>query len=177
MVPRSTYTLLKYAQSRGRKHRSVMDCIDRCRLLGTVPTLMDTEPYHKVHPRARPFVPSRLCKVSMLNLASTTCFQVGRLQHLSSKTSPILSEEEVRTIEDLAHRILPRNIPTRPEEINEANMRRRMALSKSITLVESTSIRKRRMADMLLKKLRQQAASDGNNMPLFRLGIAGHPGS
>jgi len=83
----------------------------------------------------------------------------------------------VRTIDSLSANILSRNNDNENGKNNDTSMRRRIALSKSITLVESMSPRKRLMADMLLERLKQQFACEGNAMPSFRLGIAGPPGS
>lgn len=57
---------------------------------------------------------------------------------------------------------------------------RRIAISKAITLVESTSELKKHQADLLLQYLiqkRQQQRSNDKDPFLFRIGIAGPPGS
>jgi LAO/AO transport system kinase len=65
---------------------------------------------------------------------------------------------------------------------NEANddtrIRRRIALSKAITLVESKSHARRLMADSLLDRLRQSASLDNAKGPnsSFRIGVSGPPG-
>ena len=53
-------------------------------------------------------------------------------------------------------------------------MTSRIALSKAITLVESTCNKKRQMADKLLARLKKQS-SENETKPSFRLGIAGPP--
>jgi len=97
----------------------------------------------------------------------------------TSSTSPSLTEGEKETIDRLAADILSRNNDNddgvNDIGISSKDMSRRIALSKAITLVESKSHRKRLMADMLLDKLRQ-STPDRNNLPSFRLGIAGPPG-
>lgn len=58
---------------------------------------------------------------------------------------------------------------------------RRIAISKAITLVESTSELKKHQADLLLqyliqKRQEQQQLSNDKDPFLFRIGIAGPPG-
>jgi hypothetical protein len=55
---------------------------------------------------------------------------------------------------------------------------RRVALSRAVTLVESTNATKRHQADLLLQYLlhKKQEQAQLNNPFVFRLGIAGPPG-
>mmetsp|Transcript_24317 Transcript_24317/g.58705 ORF Transcript_24317/g.58705 Transcript_24317/m.58705 type:complete len:489 (+) Transcript_24317:13-1479(+) len=97
----------------------------------------------------------------------------------TSSTSPSLTKDEERTINCLAAGILSNNNGNGNGEmidISSRNMNRRIALSKSITLVESRSSRKRLMADVLLERLKK-SSSEKNGTTSFRLGIAGPPGA
>ena len=63
-----------------------------------------------------------------------------------------------------------------PEEIR---FRRRMALARSITLVESTAASHRKQADLLLTHLLSNKSGDNavDDKKFFRVGIAGPPGA
>ncbi|KAK1744884.1 methylmalonyl CoA mutase-associated GTPase [Skeletonema marinoi] len=85
-----------------------------------------------------------------------------------------LSEEDDKTVDRLAHDILgkPRSDDGDGYKTSSQTMRQRIALSKSITLVESKSLKHRKMADSLLDRLMK----DSSNTNTFRLGICGPPG-
>jgi len=85
-----------------------------------------------------------------------------------------LSEEDDKTVDRLAHDILgkPRSDDGDDYKTSSQTMRQRIALSKSITLVESKSPKHRKMADSLLDRLMK----DSSNTNTFRLGICGPPG-
>jgi len=91
----------------------------------------------------------------------------------------VLTRDEERTVDHLATDILSRNNHVANSDSNDSmssqHMNQRIALSKAITLVESKSHRKRRMADVLLERLKQPDKDD-NRRSSFRLGIAGPPG-
>lgn len=91
----------------------------------------------------------------------------------------VLTEDEENTVDHLATDILSRNNDVSNSDSNDSmssqHMNQRIALSKAITLVESKSHRKRRMADVLLERLKQPEKDD-NTRSSFRLGIAGPPG-
>ena len=91
----------------------------------------------------------------------------------------VLTEDEENTVDHLATDILSRNNDVSNSDSNDSmssqHMNQRIALSKAITLVESKSHRKRRMADVLLERLKQ-SDKDDNIRSSFRLGIAGPPG-
>ena len=80
-------------------------------------------------------------------------------------------DDDQKTVDRLAHDILGK--PRFDEDGASTTMRQRIALSKSITLVESKSNKKRLMADSLLAQLRNDPSSSSR---AFRLGIAGPPG-
>ena len=111
-----------------------------------------------------------------LNAVETSSCQ---LRLATSSSLPSLTDEEESTIERLAANILSRDndckVVDENNDISSRNMSQRISLSKAITLVESQSPRKRRMADMLLERLKQ-SASTFNSASSFRLGIAGPPG-
>jgi len=85
--------------------------------------------------------------------------------------SSSLSGDDEKIIDRLAHDIIgkPRSDDY---QTSSETMRQRIALSKSITLVESKSPKRRKMADSLLDRL-LKASSNTNS---FRLGICGPPG-
>lgn len=111
------------------------------------------------------------------------------LQPLSTSSShyPSLSDEDKRVIDSLAADILSSDVDNDIDDgggvgggenrnTSSRNMKKRISLSKAITLVESRSPTKRLMADMLLKKLKQTESDTSHTTSSFRLGIAGPPG-
>ncbi len=100
---------------------------------------------------------------------------ISARQLFSTTTSatPSLTDDEEATINKLATDILSRDSGADNDSASQ-DMSQRMALSKSITLVESKSHAKRRMADTLLERLKKQSVPQ--DVPSFRLGIAGPPG-
>lgn len=97
---------------------------------------------------------------------------------LLTTTSSIssLSEEDERIIDRLAHDILGKQRGDDGDDCRTSSqtMRQRIALSKSITLVESKSPKRRKMADSLLDRLMKESSK--TNRSTFRLGICGPPG-
>lgn len=92
----------------------------------------------------------------------------------SIKSISTLSEDDEKIIDRLAHDILGKQ---RSEDVDgyrtsSKTMRQRIALSKSITLVESKSPKRRKMADSLLDRLMRESSKTNT----FRLGICGPPG-
>ena len=91
----------------------------------------------------------------------------------------VLTEDEENTVDHLATDILSRNNDVSNSDSNDSmsfqHMNQRIALSKAITLVESKSHRKRRMADVVQERLKQPEKDD-NTRSSFRLGIARPPG-
>jgi len=85
-----------------------------------------------------------------------------------------LSEDDEQLVNRLAHDILckPRGDNGDDHQTSSQRMRQRIALSKSITLVESKSPKRRKMADSLLDRLMKESS----NTDTFRLGICGPPG-
>ena len=67
------------------------------------------------------------------------------------------------------------------EEQASLRLRKRMALARSITLVESTAKSHRTQADLLLTQLlssnKENLPDDNKNNTYFRVGIAGPPGA
>ena len=97
-------------------------------------------------------------------------------QQSTTHTSPhSLNDADEKYVDCLAADILSRN-SNKGEK--DQHMIRRIALARSITLVESKSLQKRQMADVLLDKLKQLTPSpeSSSSTPSFRLGIAGPPG-
>jgi LAO/AO transport system kinase len=97
----------------------------------------------------------------------------------SSTTHPSLTDEEEAAIQTIAIDILSRDNDDCSDEnstISSRNIKKRISLSKAITLVESRSPRKRLMADKLLKKLKNSKSDMNTATSSFRLGIAGPPG-
>ena len=102
---------------------------------------------------------------------------------LQQNQNQILQNEEL-TVDHLVTDILSRNNNVTNNDSNDSmsqhmNMNQRIALSKAITLVESKSHRKRRMADVLLERLKQYLSPERDDNTIrssFRLGIAGPPG-
>ena len=100
----------------------------------------------------------------------------------STSDASFLTQDEESTVDHLAKDILSRNNNCVNSYTNGSmssqHMKQRIALSKAITLVESKSHRKRRMADVLLERLKQSSSKerDVNPRSSFRLGIAGPPG-
>ncbi len=94
--------------------------------------------------------------------------------HASSRSVSSLSEDDEKLVDRLAHDILckPRGNIDHDSQTSSQTMRQRIALSKSITLVESTSPKRRQMADSLLDQLMKESS----NTDTFRLGICGPPG-
>ena len=86
-------------------------------------------------------------------------------------SSSLSKDDDRKTVDRLAHDILGK--PRFDKDGDSSTMRQRIALSKSITLVESKSNEKRLMADSLLAQLRNDPSSSRR---AFRLGIAGPPG-
>ena len=102
------------------------------------------------------------------------------MHNFATKSKSDLTEDEELTVDHLVTDILSRNNNVTNNDSNDSmsqhmNMNQRIALSKAITLVESKSHRKRRMADVLLERLKQ-LEKDDNTRSSFRLGIAGPPG-
>jgi len=92
-----------------------------------------------------------------------------------NRSSSALSEDDEKIVDRLAHDIIgkPRSDDDGDDyQTISKTMRQRIALSKSITLVESKSPKRRKMADSLLDRL-MKASSNTNS---FRLGICGPPG-
>ncbi len=97
-----------------------------------------------------------------------------------------LTKEEIESVEQLSNDIIGLNYDSEERcdknNLSEQMMRRRIALSKAITLVESKSANRRLMGDILLDRLRRSTGDKVNGsveksgMP-FRLGIAGPPGA
>ena len=97
-------------------------------------------------------------------------------QQSTTHTSPhSISDADEKYVDCLAADILSRN-SNKGEK--DQHMIRRIALARSITLVESKSLQKRQMADVLLDKLKQSTPTpeSSSSIPSFRLGIAGPPG-
>mmetsp|Transcript_18070 Transcript_18070/g.37866 ORF Transcript_18070/g.37866 Transcript_18070/m.37866 type:complete len:528 (+) Transcript_18070:109-1692(+) len=97
-----------------------------------------------------------------------------------------LTKTEIETVEQLSNDIIDPNSTSEEGEneniLSEQMMRRRIALSKAITLVESKSANRRLMGDILLDRLRQSTRNkvkpkDKKCRVPFRLGIAGPPGA
>lgn len=95
----------------------------------------------------------------------------GRFIKRTVSSSSLSKDDDKKTVDRLAHDILGK--PRFDEDGASTTMRQRIALSKSITLVESKSNKKRLMADSLLAQLRNDPSSSSR---AFRLGIAGPPG-
>jgi LAO/AO transport system kinase len=103
--------------------------------------------------------------------------RIGRMLMTTScnRSSSALSEDDEKIVDRLAHDIIgkPRSDDDGDDyQTISKTMRQRIALSKSITLVESKSPKRRKMADSLLDRL-MKASSNTNS---FRLGICGPPG-
>ena len=109
-----------------------------------------------------------------------TCYDYRRRigNRLLTTTSSIssLSEEEEQIVNRLAHDILGKQRGDDGDDYRTSSqtMRQRIALSKSITLVESKSPKRRKMADSLLDRLMKESSK--TNRSTFRLGICGPPG-
>ena len=91
-----------------------------------------------------------------------------------------LSIEDEKVVDRLAHGILGRH--KRIDGVggymksSQVMMRQRIALSKSITMVESKSPKRRMMADSLLHGL-MKSSSSSTPKSSFRLGLGGSPGA
>lgn len=99
---------------------------------------------------------------------------------MMSTAYPSLTDEEEKTIRQLADDILSIDGNKGSDKytaLSLHNISKRIALARAITLVESRSPRKRLMADILLKMLKQSESEVKNPVSYFRLGIAGPPGS
>lgn len=95
---------------------------------------------------------------------------------LTTTSISSLSEEEEQIVDRLAHDILGKQRGDDGDDYRTSSqtMRQRIALSKSITLVESKSPKRRKMADSLLDRLMKESSK--TNRSTFRLGICGPPG-
>lgn len=93
---------------------------------------------------------------------------------LCNRSVSSLTEDDEKLVDRLAHDILckPRGGNGDNYQTSSQSMRQRIALSKSITLVESKSPNRRKMADSLLDRLMKESS----NTDTFRLGICGPPG-
>lgn len=86
-----------------------------------------------------------------------------------------LTNEQKETVDSLFADIQSNYVN---ETNDDARIRRRIALSKAITLVESKSRTRRLMADTLLDRLRQSASLETTKgtASSFRIGVSGPPG-
>jgi hypothetical protein len=104
-------------------------------------------------------------------LPSWKCFV--RMQNLpSSRSSSTTSQDLLPSTKWLGDLLL------QGHSSSSDMLLRRVALSRAVTLVESTNATKRHQADLLLQYLlhKKQEQTQLNNPLVFRLGIAGPPG-
>ena len=104
----------------------------------------------------------------------SSCRAVYRKALSNSSTQTDLTPEQQKTVDSLVADIYIESHTV--DKNDDARIRQRIALSKAITLVESKSPARRRMADNLLDRLRKFQTERIDTTSSFRLGIAGPPG-